>query len=80
MDEYESLPPRRSVARRPRGSHSRGAAGQWRCSPKDQEKLSITLSKPVTAAANLSGDIRSTKPSPKSGPSTDVVNIAPAPL
>jgi hypothetical protein len=51
-----------------------------RSAPKDQEKLSITLSKPVTAAANLSGDIRWTKPSPKSGASTDVVNIAPAPF
>jgi cytochrome c553 len=51
-----------------------------RSAPKDQEKLSVTLSKPVTAAANLRGDIRWTKPSPKSGPSADVVNIAPAPL
>ncbi len=51
-----------------------------RSAPKDQEKLSITLSKPVTAAANLRGDIRWAKPAPKTGPSTDVVNIAPAPL
>jgi cytochrome c553 len=51
-----------------------------RSAPKDQEKLSVTLSKPVTATANLRGDIRWTKPSPKSGPSADVVNIAPAPL
>ena len=51
-----------------------------RSAPKDQAKLSITLSKPVSAAANLRGDIRWTKPSPKNGPSTDVVNIAPAPL
>jgi cytochrome c553 len=51
-----------------------------RSAPKDQEKLSITLSKPVTAAANLRGDIHWTKPAPKSGPSTDVANIAPAPL
>jgi len=51
-----------------------------RSAPKDQAQLSITLSKPVSAAANLRGDIRWTKPSPKSGPSTDVVNIAPAPL
>jgi hypothetical protein len=51
-----------------------------RSAPKDQEKLSITLSKAGTAAANLKGDIRWAKPSPKSGPSTDVVNIAPAPL
>jgi cytochrome c553 len=51
-----------------------------RSAPKDQEKLSVTLSKPVTATANLRGDIRLTKSSPKSGPSADVVNIAPAPL
>jgi cytochrome c553 len=51
-----------------------------RSAPKDQEKLSVTLSKPVTAAANLRGDIRWAKPSPKNGPSTDVVAIAPAPL
>jgi mono/diheme cytochrome c family protein len=48
-----------------------------RSGPKQQEKLSITLSKPVTAAANLKGDIRWAKPAPKSGPSTDVVVIAP---
>ena len=51
-----------------------------RSGPKDQEKLSITLSKAATAAANLRGDLRWTKPSPKNGPSADVVNIAPAPL
>jgi cytochrome c553 len=51
-----------------------------RSAPKDQEKLSVTLSKAATAAANLKGDIHWTKPSPKDGPSTDVVNIAPAPL
>jgi hypothetical protein len=47
-----------------------------RSGPKDQEKLSITFSKAATAAANLRGDIHSTKPAPKSGPSTDVVNSA----
>jgi hypothetical protein len=51
-----------------------------RSGPKDQEKLSVTLAKPVTAASNLKGDIRWTKPSPKSGPSTDAVNIAPPAL
>jgi cytochrome c553 len=51
-----------------------------RSAPKDQEKLSITLSKAVTAAANLKGDIHWTRPAPRSGPSTDVVNIAGAPL
>jgi mono/diheme cytochrome c family protein len=48
--------------------------------PKEQEKLSITLSKPSTAAAPLKGDIRWAKPSPKDGPSTDFVAIAPPPL
>ena len=51
-----------------------------RSAPRDEEKLSITLSKPATAAANLRGDMHWTKPSPKNGPSADVVNIAPAPL
>jgi mono/diheme cytochrome c family protein len=51
-----------------------------RSAPKDEQKLGITLSKPATAAANLKGDIHWTKPSPKNGPSADVVNIAPAPL
>lgn len=62
---------------------TKAAVATWklpRSAPKDQEKLSITLSKAATAAANLKGDIRWTKPSPKSGPSADVVNIAPAPL
>jgi uncharacterized repeat protein (TIGR01451 family) len=48
-----------------------------RSGPKQQEKLSVTLSKPVTAAANFKGDIRWAKPAPKNGPSTDVVVIAP---
>jgi mono/diheme cytochrome c family protein len=51
-----------------------------RSAPKDEEKLSITLSKATTAPANLKGDIYWTKPAPKNGPSTDVVNIAAAPL
>jgi mono/diheme cytochrome c family protein len=51
-----------------------------RSAPKDQEKLSITLSKAGTATDNLRGNIRWSKPAPKEGPSPDVVNIAPAPL
>lgn len=51
-----------------------------RSAPKEQEKLSITLSKPATAASNLRGEIRWAKPAPKTGPNPDVVNIAPAPL
>lgn len=51
-----------------------------RSAPKDQEHITITLSKAATAADDLKGNIRWTKPAPKDGPSTDVVNIAPAPL
>jgi cytochrome c553 len=51
-----------------------------RSAPKDQERFTITLSKPATAAANLRGEIRWAKPAPKTGPSTDVANINPAPL
>jgi hypothetical protein len=62
---------------------SKATVATWklaRSAPKDQEKLGITLSKAVTAATNLKGDIHWTKPAPKSGPSTDVVIIAGAPL
>jgi len=51
-----------------------------RSAPKDQAHLSITLSQPVTQAANLRGTITWTKPAPKTGRNEDVVNIAPAPL
>ena len=51
-----------------------------RSAPKDQERITITLSKAATAAANLRGEIRWAKPAPKTGPSQDVANIAPAPL
>jgi cytochrome c553 len=51
-----------------------------RSAPKDEEKLTITLTKAGTAADNLKGNIRWTKPAPKDGPSPDVINIAPAPL
>ena len=51
-----------------------------RSAPKDQERYTITLSKAGTAASNLRGDIRWSKPAPKVGPSEDVVAIAPAPL
>jgi hypothetical protein len=59
------------------------AVATWkidRSGPKEQERLSITIAKPVTAASSLKGDIRWTKPSPKNRPSTDVVIIAPPPL
>jgi cytochrome c553 len=51
-----------------------------RSAPKDEERLSITLSAPATQAANLRGNIRWAKPAPKTGPGNDVVNIAAAPL
>jgi mono/diheme cytochrome c family protein len=51
-----------------------------RSAPKDQERYTITLSKAATAADNLRGNIRWTKPAPKTGRSDDVVNIAAAPL
>jgi len=47
-----------------------------RSAPKDQERLSITLSQPATQAANLRGTITWAKPAPKTGPSSDVVIIA----
>ena len=62
---------------------TKGNVAVWklpRSAPKDEEKLSITLSKAGTAADNLKGSIRWAKPSPKDGPSTDVVPIAPAPI
>jgi hypothetical protein len=51
-----------------------------RSAPKDQERITITLSKAATAAANLRGEIRWAKPGPKTGPNLDVAAIAPAPL
>jgi cytochrome c553 len=51
-----------------------------RSAPKDEEKLTITLTKVGTATDNLRGNIRWSKPAPKVGPSPDAVNIAPAPL
>jgi cytochrome c553 len=51
-----------------------------RSAPKDEEKITITLTKAGAAADNLRGNIRWAKPAPKDGPSPDVVNIAPAPL
>ncbi|HLH97315.1 MAG TPA: cytochrome c [Xanthobacteraceae bacterium] len=62
---------------------TKGNVAVWklpRSAPKDEEKLTITLSKAATASDNLHGNIRWAKPAPKDGPSTDVVDIAPAPL
>jgi cytochrome c553 len=50
-----------------------------RSAPKDQEKLTITLSQPLTQSANVRGTLTWAKPAPKTG--TDVpVAIAGAPL
>jgi len=51
-----------------------------RSAPKDQERMSITLSRAGTAADNLRGEIRWAKPGPKSGPNADNQAIAGAPL
>ena len=47
--------------------------------PKDQQKYTLTLSRAGTAADNVRGVIRWTKPVVKTGP-VDEANIAPAPL
>jgi cytochrome c553 len=51
-----------------------------RSAPKDQEHLSVTLSQPLTQAANARGTITWASPAPKVGPNRDVVAIAGAPL
>jgi cytochrome c553 len=51
-----------------------------RSGPKDQERITVTLSKAATAAANLRGELRWVGPTPKSGPAHDANPIAPAPL
>jgi cytochrome c553 len=51
-----------------------------RSAPKDQERITLTLSKAASASANLRGEIRWAKPAPKTGKSDDVVAIAAAPL
>ena len=62
---------------------TKGSVAVWqlpRSAPKDQERITITLSKAATAAGNLRGEIRWAKPGPKTGPSQDAAVIAPAPL
>jgi hypothetical protein len=50
-----------------------------RSAPKDQEKLTITLSQPLTQNANVRGTLTWAKPAPRTG--TDVpVAITGAPL
>ena len=50
-----------------------------RMAPKDRQVFTITLSRPGTAADNVRGSVRWTRPVVKTGPS-DSINIAPAPL
>jgi hypothetical protein len=47
--------------------------------PKEKQTFSITLSKAGTAADNLRGEVRWTRPAVKTGPN-DNAAIAPAPL
>jgi cytochrome c553 len=61
---------------------AKAATAEWqipRLAPKERQTYTITLSRPGTAADNLRGAIRWTKPAVKPGP-VDSVNIAPAPL
>ena len=61
---------------------AKAMVAEWqlpRSGPKDAQAYTITLSKAATAQDNLRGNIRWTKPAPKTGPNMDVVNIAPAP-
>jgi mono/diheme cytochrome c family protein len=51
-----------------------------RSAPKDQERLTITLSKAAAATANLRGELRWARPEKKNGPAYDTAPIAPAPL
>jgi mono/diheme cytochrome c family protein len=51
-----------------------------RSAPKDQERITITLSKAASATAPLRGELRWTRPEKKSGPAQDTAQIAPAPL
>ena len=48
--------------------------------PKDQARLTITLSKAATADANLRGELRWARPERKNGPTHDTAPVAPAPL
>ena len=50
-----------------------------RMAPKDRQMFTMTLSRAGTAADNVRGSVRWTKPIVKTGPS-DSVNIAPAPV
>jgi cytochrome c553 len=63
-------------------AEAKASVAEWqlpKSGPKDQQAYTITLSKAATGNDNLRGNIRWAKPAPKTGPSEDVVNIAPAP-
>jgi cytochrome c550 len=60
----------------------KGNVAVWqlgKIAPKEQQTYTLTLSKAGTAADNVRGVIRWTKPAVKTGPS-DAANIAPAPM
>jgi mono/diheme cytochrome c family protein len=62
---------------------TKATVAEWkvpRSAPKDQERITVTLSKAASATGNLRGEIRWAKPGPKTGPSADNVVIAAAPL
>ena len=64
-------------------NEAKAMVAQWKLdksAPKDTQAYTITLSKAGTAQDNLRGNIKWTKPAPKTGPNMDVVNIAAAPL
>lgn len=50
-----------------------------RMAPKDRQTFTVTLSRAGSAADNVRGSVRWTRPAVKTGPS-DSVNVAPAPL
>jgi mono/diheme cytochrome c family protein len=60
----------------------KGNVAVWRLNKlaaKDKQSYTVTLSKAATAADNVRGNIKWTKPAVKTGPS-DQANIAPAPV
>jgi cytochrome c553 len=62
---------------------TRASVAVWQLphsAPKDEARLTITLSKAATAAANLRGELRWARPSAKNGPTHDTAPIAPPPL
>jgi hypothetical protein len=63
-------------------AQTKAAVAEWqvsRLAPKDTQTLTFVLSAAPANPADLKGTVHWTKPGPKSGPSTDVVNIGGAP-